>query len=80
MNANTTTAGKQSLKGAFIVFIEHSKNTFMCAVDLFVCTFINTTHRPAGTGGGGRRALLHSHNHCGYIKNKGATSEYFWGW
>ena len=32
MNANTTTAGKQYLKGAFIVFIEHSKNTFMCAV------------------------------------------------
>ena len=40
MNTNTTTAGNQYLKGAFIVFIEHSKNTFMYAVDLSVCTFI----------------------------------------
>ena len=40
MDANTTTAGNQHLKGAFIVFIEHAKNTFLCAVYLFVCTFI----------------------------------------
>ena len=40
MNANTATASKQYLKGAIVIFIEHSKNAFICAVDLFVCKFI----------------------------------------
>ena len=33
-------ASKQYLEEAFVIFIEHSKNAFMCAVDLFDCKFI----------------------------------------
>ena len=40
MNAKTATSSKQYFKGTNVFFIENPKSTFVCAINLFVCTFV----------------------------------------
>ena len=40
MYTKTATSIEQCFKGTFVVFIEDPKNTFVCAVNLFLCTFV----------------------------------------
>ena len=40
MYTKTATSSEQCFKGTFVFFIEDPKSTFVCAVNLFVCTFV----------------------------------------
>ena len=41
MYTKTATSSEQCFKGMFVFFTENPKSTFVCAVNLFVCTFVD---------------------------------------